>query len=707
MKDDPHTSRKETISEGGRPASGEREAPPKSAGQEGPGKKGTPRPGGARVLIGSVLSGRYRIDRLLGEGGMGAVYEAEHTHMRKRLAVKVLHHEMSRLPEVVARFEREALAAAHIDHPNVAAATDFGMLEDGSFFLVLEYVEGHSLREVIAKGPLELGRALHITNQIASAVHRAHSFGIVHRDLKPENVMLVTKDGDPDFVKVLDFGIAKVPVGKLASEEPAASAASGAPKILTQLGMVYGTPEYMAPEQALGQSVDARADLYSLGVMLYEMLAGSRPFDNESKVALLGMHVTARVPPFAERAPEALVPPEVEAIVMRLLKKESTDRYEDGKELMEALVGAMAVLIERGRIEPRGVAGHFMGPSTSSPNLNPLLSVVGRAPAASQVTVASPVASRAPLVAVDARVGSESGAIRLPQTDPRGSRVAAIVATVLAILSLLAIAFIMNSGHASKRTASADGAAASPSSGSGAGGDQTAVQTAEDERIKGALASIDKGDYGTGIATLTTLEPADMDRADVHRALMKAYLATGATADAMRETGLLVKADPGSATDTKLLEDVRNAALLGGPASDQAFALLESSLGGAGPDILYDLVYTTAAAQYPAAAKRATKALASSDVKARFNTGLQVAMDLRTAGSCDKIKAILPRASEVGGFRALAVLKGFLPNRGCGFLGTRDCWPCLHKDGSLAKAIATIEERTGTHAAAPAASTTK
>src|SRR5277367_6591449 len=124
------------------------------------------RPGGPASLIGTILSGRYRIERLLGEGGMGAVYEAEHTHMRKRLAVKVLHAEMSRLPEVVARFEREALAAAHIDHPNIAAATDFGMLEDGSFFLVLEFVEGHSLREALAKGALELGRALHIANQI-------------------------------------------------------------------------------------------------------------------------------------------------------------------------------------------------------------------------------------------------------------------------------------------------------------------------------------------------------------------------------------------------------------------------------------------------------------------------------------------------------------------------------------------------------------
>ncbi len=185
-----------------------------------------------------------------------------------------------------------------------------------------------------------------------------------------------------------------------------------------------------------------------------------------------------------------------------------------------------------------------------------------------------------------------------------------------------------------------------------------------------------------------------MDRADVHRALMKAYLATGATTDAMREAGLRVKADPSAASDPKLLEDVRNAALGGGPAADQAFALLESSLGGAGPDILYDLVYTTLASQYPAAAKRATHALASADVRTRFNPGLQVAMDLRAAGSCDKVKAILPRATDMAGSRALAVLKGYTPNRGCGFLGTRDCWACMHKDGSLAKAISAIEDRT-------------
>jgi serine/threonine-protein kinase len=231
------------------------------------------RPGGPASLVGVTLSARYLIEKLIGEGGMGAVYQAQHTHMRKRVAVKVLHPEMSRMSEVVARFEREAMAAAHIDHPNVAAATDFGKLEDGSFFLVLEYVEGKSLREAIAEGRLELGRVLHITRQIASALGRAHALGIVHRDLKPENVMLVTREGDSDFVKVLDFGIAKVPVGTIGESKVPGQA-------LTQLGMVYGTPEYMAPEQALGQDVDQRADLYALGVIAFEMLTGNRPFEH-------------------------------------------------------------------------------------------------------------------------------------------------------------------------------------------------------------------------------------------------------------------------------------------------------------------------------------------------------------------------------------------------------------------------------------------
>src|SRR5262245_8599057 len=168
-----------------------------------------------RRLLGHVISGRYRIEELIGEGGMGAVYRAQHTHLSKRLAVKVLHPEMLNLTEAVERFEREAIAGAHIEHPNVAAATDFGKLDDGSYFLVLEFLEGEDLRTIIGRSPLSPERAIRIARQITLALRAAHQIGIVHRDLKPENIMVIRKERGSDLVKVLDFGIAKVPVNDL------------------------------------------------------------------------------------------------------------------------------------------------------------------------------------------------------------------------------------------------------------------------------------------------------------------------------------------------------------------------------------------------------------------------------------------------------------------------------------------------------------
>src|SRR6187402_503202 len=291
------------------------------------------RPPGGEIdpRIGSMLAERYRIDALVGEGGMGRVYSAEHVLMRKRLAVKVLRRELTRVPEVVARFEREAMAAGNIEHPNVVAATDFGKLPDGAVFLVLEFVSGHSLRDEIAKGPFQVDRALHVARQIASALSAAHAQGIVHRDLKPENVMLVEKGGDPDFVKVLDFGIAKVPLG----DAVGTGAKRGNP--ITKAGMVFGTPEYMAPEQALGQTVDGRADLYALGVILYEMLSGSRPFSSQSQVGILGQQLSKSPPKISDRAPGIVVPPAVEAVAMKLLQREAAERYGSATEVVDVI----------------------------------------------------------------------------------------------------------------------------------------------------------------------------------------------------------------------------------------------------------------------------------------------------------------------------------------------------------------------------------
>jgi serine/threonine-protein kinase len=271
---------------------------------------------------GTVVAGRYKVLHLIGKGGMGVVYRAEHVHMRKTVALKVLHREYLKVEEVVARFEREAVAAARIEHPNVVAASDFGKLEDGSFYLVLEFVDGQSLRSLIEEsGALPLGRTIRIAQQTLQALGAAHGNHIVHRDLKPDNVMLVADAEGEDRVKVLDFGIARV----------AGPEARDATK-LTQMGMVMGTVAYMSPEQATGQPVDERADLYSFGVMLYEMIAGVVPFDAELPSQVLARQLVEEPPPLPVGTPEPLV-----RLVMDLMQKKPEDRPASAQEVLERL----------------------------------------------------------------------------------------------------------------------------------------------------------------------------------------------------------------------------------------------------------------------------------------------------------------------------------------------------------------------------------
>jgi serine/threonine protein kinase len=281
--------------------------------------------------VGLLLSDRYRVDALIDRGGMGRVYAGEHVLMHKRVAIKVLHRELSQVPEFVARFEREARAAANIDNEHVVSATDFGKLPDGAVFLVLEYIEGRNLRDEIASGPMPLTRTLHIGRQIATALRSAHALGIVHRDLKPENVMLVEKAGDSDFAKVLDFGIARVPIGENSGDDAPPS------KPITKAGMVFGTPEYMPPEQALGQSVDERADIYSLGVIIYEMLAGRRPFVAESQVGVLGQQLSRSVPPVSKRAPGVYIPAGVDTMVRKMMHREASQRFRNADQVLDAI----------------------------------------------------------------------------------------------------------------------------------------------------------------------------------------------------------------------------------------------------------------------------------------------------------------------------------------------------------------------------------
>lgn len=268
--------------------------------------------------IGDVLDSKFCITGVLGSGGMGCVYLAEHLSLRRPVALKLLHPEVEGIDEVTLRFEREAFATGRVDHPNCVNVSDFGRLEDGTLYMVLEVLDGVSLFDLIEQeGRIEWKRALHIGRHVLSALTCAHDAGIVHRDVKPENVILVDQEEDPDFAKILDFGIAKLFDGaNLPSDDPR----------LTQLGVTIGTPTYIAPEQAFGQPIDARADLYSLSVMLYEMIAGVPPFEADEVLSLLSMHASAEVPPFRKVASDVRVPKSVEALIGQGLEKNRADR---------------------------------------------------------------------------------------------------------------------------------------------------------------------------------------------------------------------------------------------------------------------------------------------------------------------------------------------------------------------------------------------
>ncbi|HEX5064013.1 MAG TPA: serine/threonine-protein kinase, partial [Kofleriaceae bacterium] len=236
--------------------------------------------------IGSEIDGRYRVVELIGEGGMGKVYLAEHIEIGKRVALKVLHPSYSRMPDLVERFRREARAASKIGHPNIVDVTDSGATADGSVYFVMEYLEGVELGSVIEReGALDIARALRISGQICRALQAAHREGIIHRDLKPENIFLITRGGEADVVKVLDFGIAKTTEAEAARE-----------RRLTSPGMAMGTPEYMAPEQAAGRPADARTDVYSLGAIMYEMVTGVPPYQGDNFMEILTKKATLDPP---------------------------------------------------------------------------------------------------------------------------------------------------------------------------------------------------------------------------------------------------------------------------------------------------------------------------------------------------------------------------------------------------------------------------
>jgi serine/threonine-protein kinase len=319
--------------------------------------------------IGETVDERYRLLEHLGTGGMASVYRAEHVRSGATFAVKVLHREFSANAEVAARFQREALASRKIQHPNVVAAADFGRMDDGCLFMVLEYIRGEDLSaRLYREKPFDPARAVKITLQVSNALVAAHAAGVIHRDLKPDNIMLVEGHGDRDVVKVVDFGIAKL------------TAQSG--QALTALGSVFGTPESMAPEQARGTSVDHRTDLYTLGIVLYEMLTGSTPFEHEQLAQVIMGQIAKPPPPLP-----AHIDQDLSVLVMQLLNKDPKTRVQTAAELSSRLSAIY------GRLRATAANAPFPVPAGGSP---PVSFPAQGPPVPSSAQAPSPFAAHAP-----------------------------------------------------------------------------------------------------------------------------------------------------------------------------------------------------------------------------------------------------------------------------------------------------------------------
>ncbi|MBA2665143.1 MAG: serine/threonine protein kinase [Bradymonadaceae bacterium] len=575
----------------------------------------------------ALLSGRYRVEKCLGEGGMGVVYRAEHVLMKKTVAVKVLHPEMTQNEEVVARFQREAQAAANINHPNVCAATDFGQTEDGAFFLVIEYLEGDTLHTTLSTyHKLTPLRSIHIAQQICSALDQAHEQGIVHRDLKPENIMLVERDDDPDFVKIMDFGIARVSMEK--------SDGYKTPARLTKAGMVYGTPHYMSPEQVVGGEIDARADLYSVGVVLFEMLTGRLPFESDNLVQLMGMHVTKAPPRPSEVVTGVTIPKALDALVVKLLAKSPEQRHQSAEQVRNELL-VIGELLEH-----------------SAPNASP-----------GQTLVAA--------IAPVARQASSFGTPWVQWFKALNFATKAALGGALAAGAfVLGLSFVLS--------------AVAPSPKAQTAAVVRAAQTLSAEResfveelgLEQALAEAANGDF----AKLQAFEEQRPANAHILYLLGIVHANANLWSEALDHYDRAIGLDKRYVHEPRVLDDVfmrfesRTVA-----DATPAEAFLVKHRNHTATLRLEKLAQT--GPTHPVR-RRAFDTLHKSGEFAKRDAWSRAAMELRAASGCTEHKEKIAQLVSIGDKRSLPALRAVeaLPRSGCGFLKRQDCHACFRED---------------------------
>lgn len=604
-------------------------------------------PESADPRIGCLIGQRYRIEGILGEGGMGRVYKAVHVHMRKEVALKVLRPEMMAVPGVLARFEREAIAAGRISHPNVVAATDFGRIEaDGAFYLVLEYVNGRNLRQELKHGALTAPRAVRIATQVCEALVAAHQRGVIHRDLKPENIMLVD-NGGADLVKVLDFGIAKL-------NDPAAEGDNQK----TRMGLVMGTPRYMSPEQGAGAPVDHRTDLYSLGVILYEMLAGQPPFGGGGVDAVLAQHLAVappKLPPHVDVA--------VANIVFHLLEKDANARPASAHEAL--------VSLRRLRRE------------TTRPAANGWQSALNAGDALWQRVVAVVGSVRSSVWyywrPIWSRLKRQAPWLAGLERRVHIGRQEASVATLLSVALVASVVILVWSWGLETEKPPV------------AAGEQTTTDVAAQSSAPAPSTSNEARE-----------ELEDLLAIPVYKRDRQTWLSIAAGHAQFQEWRQSVAAyrnalqlEPKLKDDRQLLQRLRDLAVL--PEVYDAVANVALNLlGEAGMDLLYDVWLATK--DDPAKAVIATAAEKSLGIF-RLRSGsraLRVTLALQFAkkDDCAEVNKILTDALEYADERAVAGLTTLRETTGCGVSKKRDCYACIRpREKELEAAITRAKAR--------------
>ncbi len=660
----------------------------------------------AKAMIGQVISDRYRIRELIAMGGMGAVYRGDHLLLKKRIAIKLLHPETENLPELVKRFEREAIAGAHIQHPNVATATDFGKLSDGSYFLILEYVKGSTLHEVLEKGPLTPRRAANFAKQIASALHAIHTKGIYHRDIKPRNIMVL--DGPPETLKIIDLGLAKLKVGDFSEQEAKDSMSDeDDATALTVAGTIFGTLAYLAPEAAEGMdAVDGRSDLYALGLIMYEMLCGKRPFVAINPVELFMQHRIAPVPPMATRAPGLVIPTVLEAIPRKLLEKKPENRYQTGQDVCDAIDEALATLghdegdevvnqRKSGAGEQRDSTptpptvmqkSTTLSGATTPAQRTPLPAAKSSQPAAkpSQPAQKTPVPAAKPAKATPATEAPSTittpAAVReqpapessSPTIRTRSSFQSNLVTIILGILLGCIVVFgikyyqdnVAKPGNDKPAPAQptpppTNKAAPTPPT------KTTSTQVAPNTSTAASAAA--PPDPAASAAASASAPPPAATLSDTEIALLKSkYQQAWRGRDwrrAAKEAIALMKGAPATFNEPDLAQRTERLAIILSKENSESELLeaIGNDLGSKGLDILYALVEGQGRAPIALAAM---KLLDDPARVAKGTSAMQIALALRVSSCADKLK-LLERAAKEGDMRTRTVLET---------LG-RDCFP--------------------------------